>query len=602
MKPKLILHAGAPETGASAIRAFATAHRAALAERGLIRPGLAPSGRDAAPDEAQRRFAASLAGKAAGGLDPEAAARLAGLWAEAAAARGATVLLSAEALHRAALRAGDGGGWRAARARYLDRLAAALAGFEVRPLLILRRPDDALCAQFAAAAARSPAPADFAGFRARVARDGARRAAEDAALLAERFGAPLGLVYEDLPGGGGFAPAVLAALGVDVAGLAPVAPGHPGLDPAQITALLVLRRRLGDAAPPVAALRRRLRTPAAAALLAERLGPGPFDLWESAAVRDAWLAAEAPGIARLRAAVLPERAAPFPSPRPLAPPVPAFDADLEARLVELATAPAAKKPPAAGRAGRPAVARTPSPIPDFVVIFGAMKAGTTSLFHYLAAHPQIVGSRIKEPDFFAGRRSGRKRSGAQYFSLWPGFDPARHRYALEASPSYSKFPMHGEAPARMARFAAERGARFKLIYIVRDPVDRIESHVAHNIARRPQRPPGGDFAHPIAVSRYASQLDRFLRRFPREDLLVLDFDDLRADPRALVGRALGFLGLEIPPDFAVRPPANPRRDAHGAAEFRLDADQRALLRAALRDDVAALRDRFGLDVAKWNIL
>ena len=232
-----------------------------------------------------------------------------------------------------------------------------------------------------------------------------------------------------------------------------------------------------------------------------------------------------------------------------------------------------------------------------------MKAGTTSLFNYLAAHPQIAASRVKEPDFFAGGlRKGKKRSAARYFALWPDFDPARHRYALEASPSYSKFPMHGQAPARMARFAAERGARFKLIYLLRDPVDRIESHVAHNIARRPGRPTSGPFAEEIAVSRYARQLDRFLRRFPREDLLLLDFDDLRADPLALVGRALDFLGLETPPDFAVRPPANPRRDANGSAEFRLDEGQRATLRAALRDDVADLRDRFGVDVAKWNIL
>jgi hypothetical protein len=157
----------------------------------------------------------------------------------------------------------------------------------------------------------------------------------------------------------------------------------------------------------------------------------------------------------------------------------------------------------------------------------------------------------------------------------------------------------------MAAFGKERGARFRLFYILRNPIDRIESHIAHNLARREKaRARGGlDVArmeNAIAVSRYASQLDRLMRRFSREDVLILDFDELRSDPQALAARAFAFLGLDPLDGLEAMPPANPRREAAG--EFRLADDQRASLREALREDVTALRDRYGVAVDKWGIL
>lgn len=247
-----------------------------------------------------------------------------------------------------------------------------------------------------------------------------------------------------------------------------------------------------------------------------------------------------------------------------------------------------------------------APIRDFALILGAMKSGTTSLYHYLAAHPAIATGKKKEPDFFTTGRNWKQGYDA-YYALWPDFDPETHRYALEASTNYTKFPQRPRAPQRMKRFATERGARYRFFYILRNPVDRIESHLAHNIARR-ERDANSEAIDParlesaLAVSRYASQLKRYARHFPREDLMILDFDELTRDPRALLDRAFGFLGLETPADLEIRPPANPRRDAHGSAGFRLGDAPRAQIRDALRDDVAELRDRFGVDVSRWNIL
>lgn len=350
MKPKLVLHAGAQKTGTTAIQAFAARHRAALARRGVLYPDLTPIGVEHAFPH--HRFAHALAGRK--GLAPADATRVAGLWAEAAARSGATVLLSAEPLYRYGLRETGGGeddaragarGWRTARARYLDRLAAALAPFEVETVLVFRRPDDYVRSLYQENVMRASRPKwpDFAAFRAH-ALGGALRYAENAGLFAERFARLTCRVYEDLPPGPGFAAAFFAAIGLDAAGLAPVGVVRASLSPAETEAKRVLNAAAFD--PGLnGRLVKWLKSPEAAALTARHLGPGPFGLWESGDVRAAFLEAAAPEMERLRAERFPGRATLFPPSReaPL-PPAPAFDAAGAAALTELALA--------AGRGGK----------------------------------------------------------------------------------------------------------------------------------------------------------------------------------------------------------------------------------------------------------
>lgn len=649
MRPKLILHAGTHKTGTTAIQAFAARHRDALAARGLLYPDLSPLGRQ--HNFPHHLFAHALAGAEAT-LPAAEAVRLAGLWAEAAAARNAAVLISSEPLYRHVLRPENGvRNRRAARAAYLDRLAAALAPFEVEVVLVFRRPEDFVRSLFQENVMRSTAAkwTSFADFRAH-AFGGPLRYAENAALFAERFARTRVLIYEDLPSGAGFCRAFFAEIGVDIAGLPPAKTMRASFGAVETQVKILLQQATRDPAAQIR-MTKFARSRAAAALTAKHLGPGPFGLWESAAAREAFRAATAPETERLRAAFFPERARLFPpGPEEIPPPTPAFDPALTAELLRQfhrSTPAAAARPADAGATKTPrpkkprqaaaapdaearapqdapelppelpaprkarrrkaaapdAPARPAPPIADFVLIIGAMKSGTTSLYHYLAAHPRIAGCRAKEPNFFADVRK-RSRGAAKYYALWPDFDPATHRYALEASTNYTKFPQHRGVAHRIKAFAAREGVRFKLIYILRDPADRIESHLAHNIARgRVASDPGEDtMARALEISRYARQLDRYARLFPPKDLLVLDFDDLRADPRALVARCLAFLGLEPPAEFDGAVPSNPRRDANGSAEFRLDAGRRAAIRAELREDVTALRDRYGVDVSGWGVL
>jgi hypothetical protein len=174
------------------------------------------------------------------------------------------------------------------------------------------------------------------------------------------------------------------------------------------------------------------------------------------------------------------------------------------------------------------------------IIIGAMKCGTSSLYDYLVEHPAIAPCLTKEPEWFS-RHQSHRQDVPDYGDLWPDWDPARHRWALEASTGYTKFPREEGIPERMHAY----GLRPKLLYLVRDPFARIESHFQH-IRHLPfERDLLDD--HVLDTTDYALQLDRFASVFPREDILVLDFDDLAKRPADTVARACAHLGLVPPP-------------------------------------------------------
>ena len=214
-----------------------------------------------------------------------------------------------------------------------------------------------------------------------------------------------------------------------------------------------------------------------------------------------------------------------------------------------------------------------TPIDSFVIIIGAMKSGTSTLFKYLSQHSQISPSSRKELNFFSSEVRWSK-GRAYYDAQWPDFDPTTHRYALEASPQYTKVPMVPGVPQRIKEFGAacatstSSGTRSI----------GSSSHLAHNIGKgrlrfgEPLR--NKALRHAVRVSRYARQLDVFRAGLDYPDVLLLDFDELCRAPLSVAARCVEFLGL-VPFDFVEIAPANVRRAAHRADEFRLDAAQRA---------------------------
>ena len=179
--------------------------------------------------------------------------------------------------------------------------------------------------------------------------------------------------------------------------------------------------------------------------------------------------------------------------------------------------------------GTPVEAGGPNPagrLPDFCVI-GTAKSGTTTLYRWLDAQPEVRLPTLKEPNFFG--REDRWALGLDWYrSLFAGI-PEDLRTG-EASVRYTA-PELAELAA--ARIAAVLGPR-PLICLLRDPAERARSHYRHQVQRgRERRPFPVAVAEPhnpyIAGSCYATVLRPYVRRFG-ERLAVVRFEDLLAGP------------------------------------------------------------------------
>ncbi len=212
-----------------------------------------------------------------------------------------------------------------------------------------------------------------------------------------------------------------------------------------------------------------------------------------------------------------------------------------------------------GLRGSPREAASAARLPDFIVI-GAMKGGTTTLVEYLRRDPRIFMSRPKEPQFFS-RDEKFQRGFDWYGSLFAQADP--EQVCGEASTCYSRWPAHGDVAERIARHLPE----VRLVYVVRHPVDRAYSHYGHVMQERfTADAPILSFEEALEelpelvdASLYRTQLERYLRFFPREAILVLSSEDLYRSPEPPLGELQRFLGLQpldLLQDGPVR--ANPR--------------------------------------------
>jgi hypothetical protein len=179
-------------------------------------------------------------------------------------------------------------------------------------------------------------------------------------------------------------------------------------------------------------------------------------------------------------------------------------------------------------------------LPNLIVI-GAAKCGTTSMHRYLDTHPEISMSGVKELNFFVTEERW-SRGLAWYESQFP--EPSKVRG--EASTLYTSYPHHVGIPARMAAVVPDA----KLIYLVRDPMERIissyrfrrwitgsEERSVHEAVRDL-----GDLY--VAGSCYAMQLEQYLEHFPLHRILVIDLADLRDRRNDTLRRTFRFLAVD----------------------------------------------------------
>ena len=275
-------------------------------------------------------------------------------------------------------------------------------------------------------------------------------------------------------------------------------------------------------------------------------------------------------------------------------------------------------------------------LPTFLII-GAARSGTTSLWQYLRAHPDVFVAATKEVHFFNGEGSY-ERGLDWYADLFAG---GRGKRAVgEASPSYM---YSNEAPPRMAAVVPDA----RLIAVVRNPIDRAYSHYLHgrffagdrrrfrDVVEQEIRSPEGvpwPFNY-LTQSRYHEQLVRVNAFYPREQILVLLFDDLTADPEATFRSVCEHVGVDqtlVPPNVGetknafresraapvvrllMRPAVNRRVPQRmwpvirrlvtrtGGAPEPIDPEVRARLADHFAEPNAALASWLGRDLSMWR--
>jgi hypothetical protein len=180
-------------------------------------------------------------------------------------------------------------------------------------------------------------------------------------------------------------------------------------------------------------------------------------------------------------------------------------------------------------------------LPNFLII-GAMKGGTTSLWHYLRSHPQVFMPQRKEPHFFSDAEVW-SRGLEWYERHFSEASPTAVAFG-EASTSYSKHPDYPGVPARIASVIPD----VRLIYVIRQPIERMRSQYLHHVAKGREHDPVEKalLSKPtyLNCSRYAMQIACYLEHFHRDQLLVLASEDLRNDRIPTLRRVYEFLEID----------------------------------------------------------
>jgi hypothetical protein len=180
-------------------------------------------------------------------------------------------------------------------------------------------------------------------------------------------------------------------------------------------------------------------------------------------------------------------------------------------------------------------------LPNLIVI-GAGKCGTTSLYHYLRAHPEISMAAMKELKFFVREENWER--GLDWYRSW--FADASVPVRGEASPQYTKYPELRGVPERMHSVVPDA----KLVYLVRDPVERLVSYWVDRYARGLEDrkladaitfSPADPYTSP---SMYCTQLEQYLPYYPLERILVVAQEDLLQRRRATLREIFRFLGVD----------------------------------------------------------
>jgi hypothetical protein len=241
---------------------------------------------------------------------------------------------------------------------------------------------------------------------------------------------------------------------------------------------------------------------------------------------------------------------------------------------------------------------------DFILA-GAQKSGTTALHYFLEKHPRITMGDRQEMHFFDD--DDLFSATVDYDLLHRRFRPvARSTIAGECSPSYLYWKPAAE---RIWKY----NTQIKLLILLRNPVERAFAH--WNMQRFKGREPLDFFdavkeeksriagAPPREARRFAyvdrgfytQQLERFLRFFSREQMMIIKFEKFREEQRETLDSIFSFLGVKPLPSFR-------SKDRNVVPYQRaMNWEERVFLYNIFADDIAKLEQLLGWDCSDWKL-
>ncbi len=234
------------------------------------------------------------------------------------------------------------------------------------------------------------------------------------------------------------------------------------------------------------------------------------------------------------------------------------------------------------------------------IFLGGMRCGSTAFRDYLMQHPQVCMHTTKDPHYFSSDKCW-EQGIDHYLDGWNSYETGKHLIAVESSTHYTKSPLYPNTAARMVSL----GLDLRLVYSVRDPIDRIESHMIHNAGKGYFDPDNIEdrqktLVQAINVSKYSYQLSAYEKYFPPEKLLVITTEDLISQPDNVLSSICSFFDIDSAFEFE-KFPRRPRRFKKVVDVNLTDAEE-LFIRKELTDDVKMFVKHYDLNATSWRIL
>ena len=244
--------------------------------------------------------------------------------------------------------------------------------------------------------------------------------------------------------------------------------------------------------------------------------------------------------------------------------------------------------------------------PDFLGI-GAPRAGTGWLHQRLARHPDVFLPRAKELHFFDGGRWGGPDAAFDldkrhhWMWYWKQFQGARGRIKGDVTPSYASLP--DERVAEIARHLPQ----CRIIYVLRDPVERAWSGLRHRLwhgrgvlaETLTEAELAAAVMNPeiLRKGEYRENIRCWRRYYPAERFHFIFQDDIQERPRQVLENVCNFLG--------VSPARYPWTGAEGEKVNAVPGVKtppriERLLADYYRDQIEFLEDLIGRDLTAWR--